>query len=388
MIKGVNLGNWLVLEKWMSPVVFDGMKDVEDETWLARTLSSEILRERMKAHRETFITERDFAYIAKHGLNSVRIPIPYFIFGDRPPFIGCIEYLDRAFGWAEKYDLTILIDLHTTPGSQNGFDNGGLCGVCKWAQNSDEVEFVLTVLERLAKRYASRTGLYGIEILNEPVSSQFWEFIGVPSRYPAKDKSEAEGSAGISSKFLRKFYTEAYYRIRKYLSEDKSVVFHDGFRLREWKDFMRGAEFKNVVLDTHLFLMMAEAFGCVQNIEGYLTYIEEIFRQDVKEMRQYFPVIVGEWSLFNSAACGKDTKAGVSPGNEDEIVQDIDAIEKKRIYQKLAQAQLEIWKEGAGYYYWSYKLLLDTVNKPQWQGWDSWDLGKCIDQGWFPDNVS
>lgn len=34
--------------------------------------------------------------------------------------------------------------------SQNGFDNGGISGVCKWAQLPDEVEFVLSVLERLA----------------------------------------------------------------------------------------------------------------------------------------------------------------------------------------------------------------------------------------------
>ena len=31
------------------------------------------------------------------GLNSVRIPVPYFIFGDRAPFIGCIDELDKAF---------------------------------------------------------------------------------------------------------------------------------------------------------------------------------------------------------------------------------------------------------------------------------------------------
>jgi len=217
MIKGVNLGNWLVLEKWMSPVVFDGLEDVEDETWLARTLSPEILSERMKAHRETYITERDFAYIARHGFNTVRIPVPYFIFGDRKPFIGCIEYLDRAFGWAEKYELQILIDLHTAPGSQNGFDNGGICGVCKWAQSPEEVEFVLTVLERLAERYAHRKGLYGIEILNEPVSQQLWDMMGVAVRYPAKDKKEGEGSEGISSKFLRKFYIDAYHRIRKFM---------------------------------------------------------------------------------------------------------------------------------------------------------------------------
>ena len=29
-IKGVNLGNWLVLEKWMSPALFDGTT-AEDE---------------------------------------------------------------------------------------------------------------------------------------------------------------------------------------------------------------------------------------------------------------------------------------------------------------------------------------------------------------------
>ncbi|WP_257032048.1 glycoside hydrolase family 5 protein [Paenibacillus sp. E222] len=105
------------------------------------------------------MTERDFAYIADKGLNAIRIPVPYFIFGDVKPFVGCVEYLDKAFNWAEKYGLQILIDLHTAPGSQNGFDNGGICGVCKWGQNPEEVEFVLNVLERLAQRYGNREGL-------------------------------------------------------------------------------------------------------------------------------------------------------------------------------------------------------------------------------------
>lgn len=57
---------------------------------------------------------------------------------------------------------------------------------------------------------------------------------------------------------------------------------------------------------------------------------------------------------------------------------------KKHLYEQLANAQLAAWREGSGYFYWSYKLLLDTVNEPNWAGWDSWDLGKCVDQGWFP----
>ena len=95
-IIGTNLGNWLVLEKWMSPFLFEGT-DAEDETWLARLLPHDELARRMKEHRENYVTEEDFRQIASHGMNLVRIPVPYFIFGDREPFIGCVEELDKAF---------------------------------------------------------------------------------------------------------------------------------------------------------------------------------------------------------------------------------------------------------------------------------------------------
>ena len=108
-IIGVNLGNWLVLEKWMEPKVFEG-SDAEDETWLARLMNPATLNERMKWHRDTYVTEEDFANIAEHKFNTIRLPVPYFVFGDYPPFIGCISYVDQAFEWAEKYGLKVLID--------------------------------------------------------------------------------------------------------------------------------------------------------------------------------------------------------------------------------------------------------------------------------------
>lgn len=151
-IKGVNLGNWLVLEKWMSPALFDGTT-AEDEYYLPRQLSREVYEARIQMHRSSYITERDFAEIKAFGMNMVRIPVPYFIFGDCPPFIACIQELDHAFAWAAKYGLQILIDLHTVPGSQNGFDNGGLSGVVKWAQQPESVEFTLQVL---GKRHLQR----------------------------------------------------------------------------------------------------------------------------------------------------------------------------------------------------------------------------------------
>jgi len=173
MITGVNLGNWLVLEKWMSPDLFEPTT-AEDETGLCQQLDHEIKRERFRTHRNAFVTERDFAYLAGLGVKAVRIPVPYFVFGDVEPFVGCIEYVDRAFEWAAAHGLKIMLDLHTVPGSQNGFDNGGLCGVCRWHRSPDDVEFVLALLERLTSRYRGHPAFWAIEVLNEPISEELW----------------------------------------------------------------------------------------------------------------------------------------------------------------------------------------------------------------------
>lgn len=384
-IKGVNLGNWLVLEKWMSPALFEGTT-AEDEYYLPRQLSKEVYEARISIHRAEYITERDFVSIKAMGMDAVRIPVPYFVFGDREPFVGCVKELDKAFAWAERYGLKILLDLHTAPMGQNGFDNGGICGVCKWSQYPEEVEYVLGVLERLAKRYGMRNGLWGIEILNEPITERTWGLFDVPNRYPAVDKVMAAGSRPNTLTFLKGFYLDAYDRIRAYLPEEKYVVLHDGFELLAWKDFMQEERYVNVVLDTHQYLMMAESAGCEQTVEGYIRYIKEHYSRNIEEMEQYFPVICGEWCLFNSLACGCDTKGGQSVlnGNEGSSTVLFGKEEKRSIYNAVAKAQLYAWKKGSGYFYWSYKLLTDTVNDAGWIGWDSWDLGRCVDFGWFP----
>ena len=383
-IKGVNLGNWLVLEKWMSPELFAGTT-AEDEYYLPRQLDRSVYEARIRQHRAEYITERDFVTIRAIGLNTVRIPVPYFIFGDRPPFIGCIEELDKAFAWAEKYGLKILIDLHTAPDSQNGFDNGGICGVCKFFQEPEEMEFVQTVLERLAERYAKREGLWGIEILNEPVSQEMWDGMGVSKRYKPVEPLKAKGSKGYDMEQLRAFYIEAYDRIRKYLPLEKKVVFHDGFNLTAWKDFMREDKYKGLVLDTHQYLMMAEMYGCSRNIEAYLEFIKEHYEKDIAQMQEYFPTVCGEWCLFNSLACGRDTRGGQSAlnGVMEDLTAEVTETEKKKIYRALDAAQKAAWDKGSGYFYWSYKLLVDTVSTGDWVGWDSWDLGRCVDFGWF-----
>lgn len=358
-IHGVNLGNWLVLEKWMHPDLFAGV-DAEDETDLCNMLPRDELEARLKQHRDTYITLEDFKWIKAHGLNTIRIPVPHFIFGDDPafcdPYVPCIEYLDKAFDWADETGLKILIDLHTAPDSQNGFDNGGICGVCKFAQKPENEARVIKVLGMLSERYKDRDSLFGVQILNEPASPDMWNFIS--KRYKARDPEYAKGSAGVPFEFLCSFYKKAYHEIRKYLSEDKVVMFHDGFRPLMWKEFMQTEEFKNVWLDTHIYMMMHGEGEAKDFVD--LTLGE--YRSKIREMSRYFPVVVGEWCLFHPAKGMKEMTAW----------------EKKLSYRMVADAQLSAWDESAGFFFWSYKLISEA---------EGWDFRKCVENGWFPEVI-
>ena len=397
-IKGVNLGNWLVLEKWMLPEMFEGT-GAEDEVWLNRKMNPAELKEKMKEHRDTFITEQDFAFIKEQGIWLLRIPVPYFIFGDRPPFNGCVEYLDKAFDWAEKYGLQILIDLHTVPGSQNGYDNGGLTGVWKWCKNPEEVEFALTVLERLAKRYGQREGLYGIEVLNEPIS--FLVYATAPSTGKAVDKEEAKGSGYVPLPFLENFYRNAYRRLRKILPENKTIVFHDGFRLRHWGKFFHKEHMKNVVLDTHIYIFAMESFVPIHMPWVYQIYIKSQQRL-IERIQKDVPVVVGEWCICNkyaekavSQAKSEETAAKEKQEkttSEVKLAEDIsdksakvieqDELRKKR-YLEIAAMQLQAWESGAGWIYWSYQFKPNR-KEPLDEKWkESWDFSRCVENGWI-----
>jgi glucan 1,3-beta-glucosidase len=360
MLTGVNLGNWLVLEKWMSPKLFDGTS-AEDEFYLCADLDESRRRERLKVHRDSYVTERDFAYIAAHGLDAVRIPVPFFVFGDEGNHVGCLEYLDLAFDWAEKYGLKVLIDLHTVPDSQNGFDNGGVCGVCKWHTDPAHVESALRVLEQLTVRYRNRTGLWGIQVLNEPISPELWDVLDIPKRYPPRDPDRARGSEPVPTDFLRGFYTEAYRRIRAH-SDDVTVVFHDGFRVRELADFFSNASFEHFAVDIHLYLMEYLWRTGKDDLDDYVRHVRESFAPTVSDMSARFPLLIGEWCIDTTSA---------KPGA-------LDPDERRRYYRTLAETQLAAWEGAEAWFFWSYKLLVDG------SAHDGWDMGKCFDLGYLP----
>jgi hypothetical protein len=80
-----------------------------------------------KSHFDHFITERDMQILAGSGITHLHVPLPHWIMGDvtsqEPWIVG--KRWEAFVTWAQKYHLQVWPDMHTVPGSQNGFDNSG-----------------------------------------------------------------------------------------------------------------------------------------------------------------------------------------------------------------------------------------------------------------------
>lgn len=362
-MKGVNLGNWLVLEKWMSPELFDGLK-AEDETYFCLELGPEKCRERLKVHRDTYITSRDFCDMAAKGVELVRIPVPFFLFDDIGPYVHCYEYLDKAFDWAEQYGIKILVDLHTVPGSQNGTDNAGICGICLWSTRPEYVDCALTTLEKIAARYGQRRAMWGIEVLNEPMCndtplSSFMNIQNMMLAYPPVDKEAAKANTNYSLTFLQDYYRRAYRKIRAHMPVDKCVVFHDAYSLDIWDDFYQEEEFENIVFDTHQYLMMMELAMPEKTMAAYKEIFQNM-KQQIAPAAAKFPVIVGEWCLSN---------AMVDPQTQPE--------EANAIYRQLSECYQDAMEGCVAWIYWTWRIHTSDQAK------DSWDFSKVVNNHWL-----
>lgn len=358
-IRGVNLGGWLVLEKWITPSLFEGLA-AKDETSFCVELGEQA-EKRLKAHWDSFITREDFAWLAQVGINAVRIPVGHWLFGaDYPyhrsygktsfPFVtGGLNVLDQAMAWAKQFNLHVLIDLHAAPGCQNGFDNGGIKDACEWHTDKDYIEHSLNVLELLAERYAHHPALRGIEVLNEPR----WD---------------------IPTDLLKEYTVQAYHRIRKHCPADAvAVVFHDGFRdFHEYQGFLTEPEYSNVIFDIHRYQCFVEE-DLNTDIYGHIQKATQAWKHEADAMinELALPVYCGEWSL------GLDLRmiALWEQGPFNHNQHSMDAFQMALTYRGYAAAELLTFEKYQGWFFWTYK----TETTP------AWSYRESLKRGWVPD---
>jgi len=322
-IRGLNLGGWLVLEKWMTPELYENYK-AEDEFNLLKLATNP--KDLLKRHRDTFITEDDFLWIKEHNINTLRLPVGHWLFNAEYPYFEVKEYVDKAFVWAKKYGLNIILDVHAAKGCQNGFDNGGLSGIMEWHKDKNNIKHTLDFIKDLCDIYGKEEMLSGIQLLNEPHKV-------------------------IDLKVIQDFYLKGYKIIRDALGDKVSVIFHDAFRLEQWKDFFEKNKFTNVYLDTHMYQVFGELSNQATIFDATVFVLEKRMKV-LKEMKKIVPIIVGEWSV------------GMT---NDLLLKAYDDIQKKAYHHILGNLLLLSFEEADGWFFWSYKLSdQSTIKHPGW----------------------
>lgn len=125
-IRGVNLGALFVLEPWMAGNEWNSMGcgAYKSEFDCVLGLGQSAANAAFQNHWNTWITQSDIAQMQSYGLNTIRVPVGYWmrediVYSDSEHFPqGGFQYLERLCGWASDAGLYIIIDLHGAPGAQ------------------------------------------------------------------------------------------------------------------------------------------------------------------------------------------------------------------------------------------------------------------------------
>ena len=331
--RGVNLGGWLVLEKWITPSLYAGVQ-AEDEYTLCQTLGKAKAAERLKRHRETWVTEGDFEWLKARGINAVRIPVTYGVAEENPPFITAMDKLDWAFRTAKKHGIAVLLDLHGVPGSQNAWDHSGRQGTLGWHTSKENIDHSVRIVGDLASRCKGYDNLTGFELLNEP-------------RYD------------VPLDIIKRFYQDAYQRVREHLPAEKcAVVMHDAFRPRDWANFMHEPEYHNVILDTHPYQCFTDD-DRKRDLHGQVQHALFERKKLLEDIEKQLPCLVGEWSCALPPQTLGDRKG---------LALDV----AMRAY---GDAQLINFDTTRGWFFWTLKT----------EEGGAWSFRDCVLRGWLPE---
>ncbi|KAK7053529.1 glycoside hydrolase family 5 protein [Favolaschia claudopus] len=389
-VYGVNLGGWFVLEPFIAPALFQAYPSARDEWDLASLMRADgTLQAKMEQHYDTFITEQDIAQIAGAGLNWVRLPIPFWAVAtwsdvgvrdgshEGEPFLegACWKYIVRMFGWARKYGLRVNLDVHTAPGSQNGYNHSGKSGQINFLNgnmglaNAQRFLDYIRIITQFIMQPEYRDVVQMFGILNEPF---------LP---------------GIGRDQVSSFYLRAHDVIRNITGYGNGpyISLHDGFGgISSWGGFLPGAD--RLVLDTHPYF----SFGGGPNSDPIATGMDpddaggiwpaqacNAWGSSINGSRNNFGVTVaGEFSngyndcgLYLTGVNGSQSFGGDCKFWEDSSRWNA---ETKLGVMQFAVASMDALGD---YFFWTWKIgkaADGIVRSPLW----SYQLG--LENGWMP----
>jgi endoglucanase len=176
LLKGTNLGNWLLPEGYMFKF------KTASSPRLIQTVVNELIgedeaRRFWKAYRENYITREDIHFIKQSGFNSVRVPFSYRLFVSEvepqklegPGY----ELLDHVVDWCRKEDVYVILDMHAAPGGQTGDNIDDSWGYPFLFESPESQALMGNLWRKIAARYHDDPTVIGYDLLNEPIAHYF-----------------------------------------------------------------------------------------------------------------------------------------------------------------------------------------------------------------------
>lgn len=218
-LKGINAGQILLQEGWMSPFALEPLKN-EDGSYVTDgdgnlqypEFSEEQFRTGLKAnpnlagydldelmgyYYSCFFTEEDFRIIKEDlRLNTVRLPFYYLNILNEDLSLKeeseAFSYLDWFVEQAAKQGLYVILDLHGAPGSQNGYEHSGAAERVENLWNNRENRDATVELWKFVSRHYTQTrpdlGIWiaSYDLMNEPTygykgvtTRECWDFFDI-----------------------------------------------------------------------------------------------------------------------------------------------------------------------------------------------------------------
>jgi endoglucanase len=176
LLKGTNLGNWLVQEFWMMGQGGNGVTDqCTLEAKLTERFSYDEKERLIKVFRDNWITTRDWDQLQAFGFNVVRLPILWSVIEDekKPKTLraDAWKYLDWSIAEAKKRGIYVILDLHGAHGGQTPNDHTGCAGQNKYWTDAEAQERTKWLWQQIATKYRDEPVVAAYDPLNEPWGS-------------------------------------------------------------------------------------------------------------------------------------------------------------------------------------------------------------------------
>jgi endoglucanase len=274
LLKGVNLGGWLVEEPWMTPWQADPpsgstLPKADNHTAIWAEIENRLGRAAMlkvrNEWRADWISATDFSQIKAAGFNHVRIPFLVSIL-DEP---GGLEMLHRAVNEAAAAGLYVVLDMHGVPGGQSNEAHNGLGKSNRLWFEPDNIDKFVAAWTKLAQEF-KRPEVAMFDLMNEPM--------GAPN-----------------TAMLNIVYDRVIRGIRS-VNKDTVVIVEDGYKGFETTPHPNVPGWTNVCFSLHFYDFNAKSAD-----DHLKTLATDIKKDAPLQINRDSPLYIGEFNLEPNA---------------------------------------------------------------------------------------